>query len=338
MKSIKTFFLEAWAIIRILNYHRITNACKVITSYIYSYSIKKVVLKGKPIAFAIEPTSICNLRCPECPTGVNLLKRPRGMMEITQYKEAIHQLSPYLMYLNLYIQGEPMMHPQFSLMVKEANKYGFYTSTSTNGHFLTPELAKQIVDSKLTRIIFSVDGASQESYGIYRVGGELEKVKKSISYLISAKKVAHSLYPIVVMQFLVFKHNEHELPNIKRLAKSLKIDKLEVKTSQLNDFGKMEPPLNMRLSRYSDASGTTLKRRTKNRCWRQWHSATLTWDGRFAPCCYDKDAIHSFGNTTEKPINNIWLNNKSISFKSNIFLNRKAIDMCKNCPEGNSLF
>jgi len=338
MTSIKTFLLEAWAIIRILNYRRMTNAFWIMASYLYSYSTKKVILKGKPIAFAIEPTSICNLKCPECPTGANLLKRPRGMMEITDYKQIIQQLSPCLMYLNLYIQGEPMMHPQFGKMVNEASKYGFYTSTSTNGHFLTADLAKHLVDSKLTRIIFSVDGTNQESYGIYRVGGDFERVKESIAYIVSAKKTAHSLYPIVVMQFLVFKHNEHELPTIKKLAKSLKVDKLEIKSAQLNAFGKMRPPLNARFSRYADALGTTLKRQTKNHCWRQWHSATLTWDGRFAPCCYDKDAAHAFGNTQNESISKLWFSNKSINFKKDIFINRDAINMCKNCPEGDSLF
>jgi len=338
MMTIRTFFLEAWAILRILNYRRITNASWLITSYLYSNSKKQTNLKGKPIAFAIEPTSICNLKCPECPTGANLLKRPRGMMEIKHYKRIIHQLSPQLMYLNLYVQGEPMMHPEFAEMVKEANKLRLYTSTSTNGHFLTPELAKQIVENKLTRIIFSVDGTSQESYGIYRVGGDFEAVKKSIAHVVKAKKEAHSLYPIVVMQFLVFKHNEHELPHIKKLAKSLKADKLEIKTAQLNSFGKMRPPINARFSRYADTLGTVLKQQTKNRCWRQWHSATLTWDGRFAPCCYDKDATHSFGNTYQKKISDLWFGNQSIKFKQTIFNSRNSIDMCNNCPEGNSLF
>jgi len=338
MTSLKTFLLEAWAILRVLSFRRIANAFILTASYLYSYFTNKLILKGNPMAFAIEPTSICNLRCPECPTGANLLKRPRGIIDLEQYSKTLKQLSSHLMYLNLYIQGEPMMHPQFGKIVQEAHQFNLYTSTSTNGHFLTPVIAKQIVVGKLTRLIFSVDGTNQKSYSTYRIGGDFERVKKGIEYVIKAKSDLRTSYPIVIMQFLVFKHNEHELPAIKQLAKTLKVDKLEIKTAQLNDFGTMQPPQNKKLSRYADAIGTTLKHKTHNRCWRQWHSATITWDGQFAPCCYDKDAEHAFGNTRDSTINTLWFGKKSIDFKKSIFLDRSAITMCKNCPEGRTLF
>jgi radical SAM protein with 4Fe4S-binding SPASM domain len=140
------------------------------------------------------------------------------------------------------------------------------------------------------------------------------------------------------MQFLVFRHNEHELPAIKKLARTLKVDKLEIKTAQFNNFGTMRPPLNARYSRYSDELGRLLKTTTKNRCWRQWHSATLTWDGRFSPCCYDKDALHSFGNSNNQTIRELWFSKNSLSFKKQIFKDRTTIDMCNNCPEGKTLF
>jgi len=336
--TIRAFLLEAWAIIRILNYKRLRNAWWITTSYLISYVTKKAILKGSPMAFAIEPTSICNLKCPECPTGANLLKRPRGTMNMLHYQSIVQQLAPELMYLNLYIQGEPMIHPQFGKLVAEAQKYGLYTSTSTNGHFLTPVLAKQLVDGKLTRLIFSVDGTDQESYSQYRVGGNLELVKAGITNMINAKKAAHALYPIVVMQFLVFAHNEHQIADIKQLAKELKVDKLEIKTAQINSFGQMRPPKNKRFSRYKDAIGTVLKRKAKNRCWRQWHSATATWDGRLAPCCYDKDAKYAFGNTQKESLKQLWHGSNSIAFKQLLLNNRKSITMCDNCPEGHSLF
>lgn len=336
--QLKAFLLETAALLRTISWHRLLNAMQLTYSYLYSYKNKKASLKGYPMAFAIEPTSICNLKCPECPTGANLLKRPRGMIDFEHYQQVLKQLTDKLIYLNLYIQGEPLMHPEFGKMVLEAKKYRLFTSTSTNGHYMNPAIAKQLVDGKLTRLIFSVDGTNQESYGLYRVGGDFEKVKKSINQIVQAKKEAKSNYPIVVMQFIVFRHNEHELPIVRKLARSLNVDKLEIKTAQLNSFGNKRPPLNIRFSRYADAIGKVMKRKTLNRCWKQWHSGTITWDGNFAPCCYDKDAQFSFGNTHNDTVQNIWHNNKSLSFKNKILTDRNSIDMCNNCPEGHSLF
>ncbi|WP_439183050.1 radical SAM/SPASM domain-containing protein [Carboxylicivirga taeanensis] len=335
---VKVFLLEAWAVLRVLSLGRIRNAFQLITSYLFAYYGKTIKIKGNPMAFAVEPTSICNLACPECPTGANLLKRPRGMMPLKDYTSILQQLAPELLYLNLYIQGEPLMHPEFGTMVKKAAQLKLYTSTSTNGHFMGKQLARQLVEGGLTRLIFSVDGTSQESYGLYRVGGSFNRVKQSIIDVVRAKQEAQSLYPIIVMQFIVFRHNEHELPYVKKLARKLKVDKLEIKTAQFYNFGTMRPPLNARFSRYKDELGRLLKTQTKNRCWRQWHSATVTWDGRFAPCCYDKDAIHAFGNVHSRPIKELWRGNNSQNFKQQIFLNRSAIDMCNNCPEGKHLF
>lgn len=336
--TLKAFILEAWALIRVLTLRRLLNAFRLVYSYLRAHYGHTVQITGKPMACAIEPTSICNLKCPECPTGANLLKRPRGMIQLSDFSNMLKQLTPELLYLNLYIQGEPLMHPDFGAMVKEAARYRLYTSTSTNGHYMNPSLADQLVQSGLTRIIFSVDGTSQESYGLYRVGGNFNRVKQSIIDVVRAKKRARSAYPIIVMQFLVFRHNEHELPQIKRLARRLSVDKLEVKTAQFNSFGTMRPPLNARYSRYSDELGRFLKTPVQNRCWRQWHSTTITWDGRLSPCCYDKDAEHAFGNVNKQSIDELWYGDKSLSFKQQIFSQRNSIDMCTNCPEGKHLF
>jgi len=259
-------------------------------------------------------------------------------LSLQGFKDIIDPLKSTLAYLLLYFQGEPFLNTDVVEMIKYASRNKIYTATSTNGHFMNPSLATQLVENKLTRIIFSVDGTSQESYGVYRVGGNFTKVKTSINQVVEAKKKQGALFPLVVMQFLVFHHNEHELPEIRKLARQLKVDKLEIKTAQFNSFGKLRPPINARYSRYADELGKILKRKTNNRCWRQWHSATVTWDGRFAPCCYDKDAEHAFGNALEHDATQIWNGPKSMVFKDEIFKNRQQISMCNNCPEGKHLF
>lgn len=329
---------EGLALIRALTFIKTINVLKVTVSYVWSRLFRNAWVIGKPFAVSFEPTSTCNLRCPECPTGANLLKRPRGTIKVSNYSAILDQLTDHLLYLNLYVQGEPFMHPELEKLIQLAASRHIYTSTSTNGHFIDNRRAVKIVEAGLTRIIFSVDGSTQESYARYRVGGELEKVKKAIQNVVQAKKEKNSKYPVVVMQFLVFRHNEHEVPEMRRLAKELGADRLEIKTAQFNDFGngQVEAPDNSRFSRYSNAKTQELQKRSYNHCWRQWHSAVITWDGRVSPCCYDKDSIYCYGNLADTDAKVVFGNQQDLDFKNKVLFDKEKINICNNCPEGRS--
>ncbi len=337
---LKTSLLEAWAILRVMNLIRISNAFKTIASYFLSRTFRKINFMHKPYAVSIEPTSICNLKCPECPTGTNMLNRPRGNIDLDNYRKMLEQLSPELIYLNLYVQGEPTMHPFFAEMVSLANTANLYTSTSTNGQFINPSLADKIVESGLTRLIFSMDGYTQKSYEKYRVGGNLNKIIDGIKNINTAKKNQHKNYPLVIIQFLVFEHNEHEIKDIRNLAKQLEADKLEIKTAQFNDFSeqKIKPPRTEKYRRYHLKEELQLKGKMHNHCWRQWHSAVISWDGQLSPCCYDKDAKHTFGNLNHNSVSQLWFGTESNTFKQQIIKDKKSIKICQNCPEGRSFW
>jgi len=335
----QTKILEVWAIIRILNWKRVANAFKAILFYNWGLFSKKAIIKHQPLALSIEPTSICNLKCPECPTGMNLLSRPRGTIALEEYQRIIRQLPPELMYLNLYIQGEPTMHPNFPDLVKLAHQKNLYTSTSTNGHFITPSMALKIVEAGMTRMIFSIDGTTQKTYAQYRKGGQLSKALDGIKLMIEARKLSGKRYPLIVMQFLVFKHNEHELEDINLLARKLRVDKLEIKTAQFNhyDTTSVAPPKINKFNRYEKNHQLKLKGKILNKCWRQWHSAVITWDGKVSQCCYDKDARHLLGNLNNTDFKNTWLSTDNMHFKKTIFSNKDRINICHNCPEGRSI-
>jgi len=97
---------------------RVANATKIFTSYHYSRWRGVPNIKGLPISIAFEPTTSCNLRCPECPSGLRSFKRPTGMLDVDLFRNVIDQLAPSLNYLTFYFQGEPFLHPQFLEMVK----------------------------------------------------------------------------------------------------------------------------------------------------------------------------------------------------------------------------
>ena len=171
-----------------LSLKKLLNSFKVWLSYHVSKNTKNASSIGFPISMAIEPTTSCNLRCPECPSGLRQFTRPIGMLEPAFFKKTIDEVYKELIYLTFYFQGEPYLNPNFLDMVKYASEKGIYTSTSTNAHYLSKEQSKKTVESKLDRLIISIDGLTQETYENYRVHGNLEKVIAATKLLIAAKK------------------------------------------------------------------------------------------------------------------------------------------------------
>src|SRR5258706_3499541 len=155
---------------------RAWNATKVLGSYYISKWTKRPVQWGFPISSAFEPTTSCNLRCPECPSGLRAFTRPTGMLQSDFFSETIDQLSKELLYLVFYFQGEPYLNPDFLDMVHYASTKKIYTATSTNAHYLNDDNAKRTIESGLDRLIISIDGTTQDVYSQYRVGGQLDKV------------------------------------------------------------------------------------------------------------------------------------------------------------------
>lgn len=326
-----------------LNFRRIQNAFSVWMSFHLSKKSKKPHIKALPTSLAIEPTTSCNLRCPECPSGLRSFTRPTGMLDKTIFDKVIDDIGDTLTYLTLYFQGEPYLHPQFLDFVKKASSKKIYTATSTNAHYLTKENAIQTVESGLDRIIISIDGTTQDTYEQYRVGGDLAKVIEGTKNLIEAKQNLKSKTPYVVFQYLVVKPNEHQLQEVEKLAKELKVDDLAFKTAQVYDYenGNELIPTIDKYARYRKTkSGKYELKRTAplSSCWRMWHSSVMTWDGSIVPCCFDKDGEHSMGNVQDKNFKDIWFGSAYRQFRSSLLDSRKNISMCENCTEGTKVY
>ncbi len=320
---------------------KLWHALLLTISWYWSKWTKKPIQLGLPVTLSIEPTTACNLRCPECPSGLRSFTRPTGQLAPEQFGKWMEDFSAHLLYLIFYFQGEPFIHPRFLEMVELAHKKNIYTITSTNGHFLTPENAIKTVQSGLDRMIISIDGTTQETYEQYRISGQLTTVLSGIENIMEAKRAIKSHTPFVILQFLVVRHNEHQIEDMKRLAKSLNVDHLVFKTAQIYDYKNGNPliPTLREYSRYIPAGDGkySLKRKYENpkACWKMWHSAVISWDGRILPCCFDKDAKHPMGILREgTSLQDIWKSEAYSAFRKKLSEDRSQIDICRNCSEG----
>ena len=295
-------------------------------------------MPGFPVSIAIEPTTACNLRCPQCVSGLRSFTRPTGMMNMTLFNRIIIPLKKYLANLTLYFQGEPFLNPDFFDMISTAHKNGIYTMTSTNGHYLTGENAKRVINSGLDRIIISVDSFDQTSYSRYRIGGNIETVTQGIENLVRMRDEMRSSTPFIILQFIAFRDNENRLAEYKKAGYSLGADRVSIKTMQIYDYqsGSELMTRNGKLSRYrqSKDGGYEIRNSFFNHCWKMWHSCVVTWDGMVIPCCFDKDAGHPMGSIHGMDLKGIWADRKYRDFRKTILSSRASVDMCTNCTEG----
>lgn len=321
---------------RYFTFQKTGNYFRLIISYFFSMVGIQPIRKRMPFFISVEITNYCNLHCPECPVGKNeILTAKRKNLEINLYKTLIDQLKPTLAHIILYFQGEPFLNNKMAEFILIAHHAKIYTSTSTNGQLLHKDNVNKIVSSGLDKIIVSIDGTTQEVYETYRVGGNLNKAIQGIKELVVAKKELKSATPSIEIQFLVLKTNEHQMIEMKRLAKSLDVDKLTFKTAQLYDFEKGNDlmPIKNKYSRYKKSKDGTyrLKGNQPNRCWRMWSGAVVNVNGEVLPCCFDKKSENSFGNINENSFAECWHSKKASDFREKILQNRKQFDMCRNC-------
>lgn len=321
---------------------RAWNSTQILSSYYWSKAFHTPRMKGLPISISFEPTTSCNLRCPECPSGLRSFTRPTGMLSQGLFRDVIDQLAPTLSYLTFYFQGEPYLHPQFLAMVQYAASKGIYTATSTNAHYLKDDAARLTVESGLDRLIISIDGTTQDTYQSYRVGGSLDKVIEGTKNIIAWKKKLKSKTPHLIFQFLVVKPNEHQVPEVYALKEELGVDQVVLKTAQIYDYENGSPliPTQDKYSRYrKNAEGNyAIKNKLLNHCWKMWHSCVITWDGKVVPCCFDKDAHHVLGDLTKDSFSGIWKGERYDHFRATLLHARSEIEMCKNCTEGTNVW
>ena len=326
-----------------ITFKRVWNGVKVLASFYAGRLLNKHIQWGYPVSISFEPTTSCNLRCPECPSGMRAFTRPTGMLQKDFFTRTIDEIHKELLYLIFYFQGEPYLNPDFLDMVKYASSKGIYTATSTNAHYLNDAAAKRTIESGLDRLIISIDGTTQDVYQQYRIGGHLDKVIAGAKNIVKWKKELNSKTPFIFFQFLVVKPNEHQIEDIKRLALEVGVDEVRFKTAQVYDYERDPNKLITTIDKFSrykkDATGTYVpKNKLANRCWKMQHANVITWDGLVVPCCFDKDAMHQLGNLKNQSFKEVWNNDNYKQFRNELMQSRKNIDICANCSEGASVW
>ena len=299
--------------------------------------LKEPVIWGMPAAYSIEPTNLCNLKCPECPSGTGALTRKHGSMAYDDFVSIIDQIKDTALYIQLFFQGEPYLNKDITKMIAYARKCRLYVSVSTNGLLFNEKNIDSILENPPDKLIFSLDGLDEASYQKYRVGGTFYSADKSLKMLSFRRNEKKQALPFIEIRFLVMKHNEHQIEAAKLYSKETGADRIYFKSMQvysLESAGKLLPS-KLEFNRYkTDTDVLQIKSEFHNYCFALWKTCVITWQGDVVPCCFDKDAGYIFGNSLQSKVASIWSNGESSKFRQKILTARKDISMCTNCTEG----
>jgi radical SAM protein with 4Fe4S-binding SPASM domain len=284
----------------------------------------------------IEPTNLCNLACPTCPTGTGKIK-PLPAMSLGSFDRVLGELAPRLRNLALWNYGEPLLNKELPGMIAHAKRAGVgVVKVSSNVHFLDGERGQALLRSGLDVLILSVDGASQATYETFRKDGDFAHVARSVAWLCAEKRRLGLTRPRIELQFIAMRHNEHELPEMRRLAHEWGVDALRVKTVGADDDATRNlVPVSSLLSRYA-ADGETPSVRHAF-CTMAWDHAVVNVDGSVTPCCYlrpDMGPDFVMGNVFDRPFAAIWRGEKYQAFRAQMLAGRGTMPVCNKCRGG----
>jgi len=311
----------------------------------YEYTAKKDVLKSRPCRLMIDTCNACVLKCPLCPTGKGEKGRTKAVMGFDDFRRVIDEVKDYLYEVDLYNWGEPLLNKDIFRMIEYAHKCDIKTKISTNLNYFPKDYEKRIVSSGLDSLMMSIDGASQETYQVYRKGGDFRKVIGNIRKIVAEKKRQGSRKPLLIWQFIVMKHNEHELPKVKRMIKELGVDILKVEAVR-SDMGKeifesdqqkIEKsrewlPKDEKLSRFNYKNRQ--KKVRKRSCIFLWSMPVVNSNGSVSPCCSVYPEKFDFGNAFRDGLLKVW-NNRFYTSSRRIVSGKemKMFTVCAYCTK-----
>jgi MoaA/NifB/PqqE/SkfB family radical SAM enzyme len=191
----------------------------------WEYARVQTRLRSLPYILNIEPTNTCNLRCPFCFTGAGGLGRARSSMPLALYRKLLDELGDYVILLKAYGWGEPLLCGHLETIVADAHARGIHTIVNTNLSLdLEPGRIEALVASGLDQLVVSIDGARQDAYERYRVGGRLALVLENVRRLQRTKERVGSATPLLAIEFHPFPWNVDEVEAVRQLARQLDIE------------------------------------------------------------------------------------------------------------------
>ena len=246
-----------------------------------------------PSSIALEASSFCQLRCPSCPTTTGAINAAigRGFLTLENFRTLI-DANPTLRRIELSNYGEIFLNPALLEILEYAFRAGvaIVMDNSVNLNDVRDSALEGLVKFGVERLTCSIDGASAETYRQYRVRGDFDRVIANIERINHFKRIYASERPHLTWQFIVFGHNEHELPKARQMAESLGMafsPKLSWDTafSPVRDADFVVKETGFKAASRAEHDRITGEKFMNGLCHQLWDKPQINWDGKVLGCC-----------------------------------------------------
>jgi radical SAM protein with 4Fe4S-binding SPASM domain len=306
-------------------------------SVVYNTAMAKIGRVGPlmmPAHISIEPTNVCNARCPVCETGNGSLSRSSGFLEYDNFTSLIDDVEATTSVLMFYFMGEPFLNRRAYEMIRYARSKGIFVETCTNGDFVS---AEGVVYSDVNQISFQIGGLDNETHEKYRVRSRFDRVEKNLGELIALRSKHPESQVRVEVGFIVMRHNEHQVQDFLAWAKDLGVDKAIVVDPCVRTVEEGSQFLT-KDEAYWFYDAEAFKKGVlrpkvipENECTWVWNSTMINWNGDVVPCCRDPHGQYLLGNAFEEPLRRVWNSEKSREFRRGISTNQSQVGICALC-------
>jgi MoaA/NifB/PqqE/SkfB family radical SAM enzyme len=315
---------------------------------------------SKPFDLSINPSTACQLACPNCETGNGTMTRPATNLAPSLHAHMLSGVVDELFIIRYFGTGESLLNKKFPELMQEIRGKEIFTFMTTNLSFrFTDNQIDEILLSGINLIGVSLDGVTQESYARYRVNGEYDLVVNNMLRMIQRRDELGLKYPLIEWRYLVFRHNEYEVETVRKQAKEFKVDLLEfaegfaprndpaAPVQRLEQFNVRPSMSGPALDAATRSKNTIMQRMLLQqefeylvppdnlkfqKC--DWHYFSSYWypDGGVGPCCIATDISEDFGHITmDNDFSDIWNGPEYGDARALFHDGNSSASFCRSC-------
>ncbi len=309
---------------------------------LFKISLNRFFKISKPMGFPymahIDPASICNLSCYNCPV-TNYEDKSNPYLSFENFKNFIDGSGDYLLYIILWSWGEPLLNRVFCKMTAYAREKNILTVTSSNLNRLSVKDAEALVEHGPDALIVALDGVKNKTYSKLRKGGDLNKVKENLQLLLKTRQEKGVCSPFINLRMVVSSENENEVEEFKKIGRDLKMDMISIKAYSTRQSGILDKDIDrhysprnesLRWYRYQEDFSPD-KKAKKYDCKFPWTKPMLFADGTIVSCEFDFDRKLPFGDINNQSFKEIWFGEAAKKFRQKFHKNRDDVSFCKDC-------
>jgi radical SAM protein with 4Fe4S-binding SPASM domain len=271
--------------------------------FLYHWMRGSTRLPYPPLKLHLEPTSVCNLRCPMCPQAIDAVKGDTGYIDLDLYKKIVDEARDFVLEINLFFRGEPLLHRHMPEILRYGRSRGVRLHVNTNATILREKQARTLIEDGASKVTISFDGPDKATYEQMRKGAKYEVTLENVRQflrLVAEYKANGWQVPYTVMQVILPYDEQSPGPEVPQHMKDL------FAGLPVNEWDPIWPHGWAGVMQENGVIKAQPYGENYHPCNWLWKSLAIYWDGRVASCCADFSGDQIIGDVKKQSLREIW--------------------------------